>query len=328
MDGRRLRRIEGWEQGQTGFLVSIVIADCFYCRMCGTQLTALDDGNSTTVVATLSQLTTYATILPLYLFLHLLTTPTSLGSVVTSSSKNIAEDFLVEPAELAAWAPAFALSYGLLTVLVALPSPKITSFSTHQGFMAIWTFYPIAFKILQLLLARYLFAALFTPTASSSGSSKSSAQQRATTLALLKKTYAFIAIIAGVSHIITLTLSFSTVFFPSIFTTDTVTNFSPLKVFLPVSPFYSTKVENVGQGLWVFAGWNNAVSTAAPLLWGLVQLRNATSTKRKGWEGWPVVLAKIGALSVIGGPGVAFAWCLWKRDEVVLGALDRDEKVE
>ena len=194
--------------------------------------------------------------------------------------------------------------------------------------MAIWTFYPIPFKILQLLLGRYLFAPILTPTVPSSGSSKSSAQQRATTLALLKKTYAFIVLFAGVSHITTCALSISTVFFPSIFTAATVTNFSPSKVFLPVSPFYSTKVKDIGEGLWVFAGWNNAVSTAAPLFWGLVQLRNAASAKKKGWEGWPIVLAKTGAISAIGGPGVAFAWCLWKRDELVLGTADRNEKIE
>ena len=280
--------------------------------------------NSTTFIGTLSQTITYGTILPFYLFLHVLTSPTNLGSPPSSPSKDIAADFDIDPAALAAWAPAFTLSYLIPTILVAFPSPKFTSFSMHQVIMALWEFYPVPFKLFQLGLASYVVAPALSRTTSRSSSAP--AQQRATTLNLLKWTYAFAALVGGVSHVITCTLSFSAAFFPSLFTADASSSLSPPNIFVPVAPWQNAKAANLGEGLWWFLGWNMGVSNVAPLVWGVVQLHNAASVKRKGWEGWPVVLAKVGGLTAIGGPGVGVAWLLWKRDEIVMGVEAEEQK--
>ena len=69
----------------------------------------------------------------------------------------------------------------------------------------------------------------------------------------------------------------------------------------------------------MFLGWNMTVSNVAPLVWGVLQLRNAAaSAPGKRWEGWPMVLVKVGAVTAVGGPGAGVAWCLWSRDEIVL----------
>ena len=61
-------------------------------------------------------------------------------------------------------------------------------------------------------------------------------------------------------------------------------------------------------------------SNIAPLVWGLLQLRNAAEATGKEWEGWTKVLSKVGLATAVGGPGAGVAWCAWKRDECVLGA--------
>lgn len=268
---------------------------------------------SITIIGTLSQTITYGTILPLYLFLHVLTSPTNLGPLQpSSSSEDPANAFLIDPAELAAWPIAFTLSYLLPTLLVALPSPTYTSFATHQNIMAVWELYPIPFKIFQVLLARYFASLLARDPAPQSAS-----QRKASVLKGLRYTYAFSAAVGAVSHIITLTLSYSSVFFPTLYNAASRSGLGPSSVFLGVSPFYSTPVKNLGEGLWHFLIWNMNVSNVAPLLWALLQCRNAHEG-RKEWEGWISVLMKIGAVSMVAGPAAGTAALMWVRDELVL----------
>lgn len=287
--------------------------------------------HSTTIIGTLSQTITYGTILPFYLFLHLFTSPTNLGSP-PSPSNDPTQDFLIDPAELAAWAPAFTISYLLPTILVMLPSPTYTSWSVHQYIMAWWEFYPVPFKM-QILLAKYVFSKTIAPppvvTTSKNGASQSQspalAGKKAQTLRLLRYTYLFAASTALLTHVITLTLSLSTVFFPTLFSplggSSAAFSLAPKNVFIPVSPLYHTSVDNLGEGLYHFLVWNMTVSNVAPLLWGLVQLKGAV--ERKGgngeWEGWVVAGAKVVGLSLVGGPSAAAVWCCWRRDELVLG---------
>ncbi|KAL8780368.1 MAG: hypothetical protein Q9213_006512, partial [Squamulea squamosa] len=231
----------------------------------------------TTIIGTLSQVVTYCTIMPLYLFLHVLKSPTNLLGSSSTATNDPSKDFLIDPAELAAWAPAFTLSYLLPTFLVMLPSPKYTSWTVHQYIMAVWEFYPVPFKVLQVVLARYVFTkvlassspssvvpAATVPAAASKKDAKSSqsqpplAAQKATNLHLLRRTYLFAASVAIITHIITLTLALSTYFFPSLFSPAALSNISllPSDVFLPVSPLQNTPVKNLGEGLYHFLVWN------------------------------------------------------------------------
>ncbi|KAL8711250.1 MAG: hypothetical protein Q9220_004395 [cf. Caloplaca sp. 1 TL-2023] len=268
----------------------------------------------TTIIGTLSQTITYGTIVPFFLFLHVLTSPTNLGPT-TSPSEDPAVAFLIEPTELAAWPIAFTLSYLIPTILVSLPSPKYTTFTTHQNIMALWEFYPIPFKIFQMLLARY-FATLpyFKKQQQSSLS-----QRKATTLNLLRYTYIFAALVSSVSHIISLTLSLSSSLFPTLFTPTARSGLNFSSIFIPVSPLYNASVNNLGDGLWHFLVWNMTASNIAPLLWALLQYRNACEKCGRVWEGWGSVLGKVGGVAGLLGPAAGTAWVMWLRDSVVLG---------
>ena len=69
-------------------------------------------------------------------------------------------------------------------------------------------------------------------------------------------------------------------------------------------PWTTVKVADLEEGLWVLLGWNMGTSNVASLIWGLSQLHNATSMKRRGWEGWSMLLAKVEGLTALDGPGV------------------------
>ncbi|KAI4193941.1 MAG: hypothetical protein LQ350_008062 [Teloschistes chrysophthalmus] len=314
---------------------------------------------STVIAGTLAQSLTYSTIMPVYLGLHVLTSPTAL-----SSPSPLAQDFFIDPPALAAWAPAYALAYMLPTFLVALPAPKYFSWTTRQNIMAWWELYPIPFKIFQILLARYMFdkttgAFIFPtsssapPSSSSSAVSKSSsssttttASRKKTTLHLLQNFYLFAIAFSTVTHLITLTLTISPLLFPSLFSstvvsalhsTPSATSLRPTSVLIPSSPFSSVKVTTAGEGLWRLLVWNASISSIAPLIWGLLMVRNAfvvkaageRSTGGAGGEGdgaWIWFVVKVIGISAVAGPGSGVAWCLWERDTVVLGGSETEGK--
>ncbi|KAL8661200.1 MAG: hypothetical protein Q9202_005802 [Teloschistes flavicans] len=275
-------------------------------------LEGLRAATSTTIVGSLSQALTYSNIVPLYLGLHVLTSPTALATPTT----NPAADFLIDPPSLAAWAPAYSLAYLLPTFLVILPSPKYTSWNTRQNIMAAWELYPIPFKIFQILLARYVFQ---KATATSSSSSKSStATLKTTNLALLKNFYIFAAALSAITHVTTLTLTYSPTLFPSLFSSFALTSIHPASVFIPASPLSSARVSSLGEGLARLLVWNATISSLAPLAWGLLMVRNALVFAGRGGE-WVAFAGKVGGVSAVAGPGAGVAWCLWERDRIVLG---------
>ncbi|MCJ1229077.1 hypothetical protein MMC12_005742 [Toensbergia leucococca] len=274
----------------------------------------------TTIVGLLSQTITFCTILPLYFFLHLLTSPTNLSPSRTSPN-SAATDLLVDPIEVAAWPIAFTLSYLIPTALVALPTPFYTSYPTCQIIMAFWELYPIPFKIFQVLLIRYFL----TLRPASPSPTQSPSQRCAQALTGLRTVYLFSATFGAITHIITLTLSLSTIFFPTLFTPIARANLSPTAIFVGVSPLSTIHVNDMGQGLKNLLIWNMNISAVSPLLWAALQYRNAHEGRAK-WEGWTVPLLKVAGLTAVGGSASGVAALMWARDEMVLGAGGETEE--
>ncbi len=323
---------------------------------------------STATVSQLSQIVTYCIVMPLYLFLHLLTSPTNTASPslltgTVTADNNVATAFLAaDPADLAAWAPAFALSYLLPSFLVIFPAPRFMSWTVKQYIMASWDLYAVPFKIFQILLAKYVFRKIYTSASGQRGvpvktstsgepDKESLAEKKAETLGILRKTYLFAFLTAAVTHVISLTLSLSSVFFPAVFSSSLSSAveskvygghspyaFAPGNIFLPVSPFYTAQVKSPGEGLHHFLVWNMAVSNFAPVVWAGLQLWGAVVRMKerrvgeehgkdggkvkgkavaRGWN-WEWLVEMIGA-GVLGGPAGVAVWCLWRRDELVLG---------
>ncbi|KAI4212382.1 MAG: hypothetical protein LQ351_004952 [Letrouitia transgressa] len=281
----------------------------------------------TTIVGLLSQTITYGTIVPLYLFFHLLYSPTSLGSNDTPRNSDPTVDLMVDPAETIAWPIAFTISYLLPTLLVSFPSPDFTSFTTRQIIMAFWELYPIPFRILQTLLVRYLSSYIAPSTKASSSNQHVKSQS---SLRALRYVYAFAAIVGSATHVTTLTLSLSSKFFPSLFKAAAVGQLRPqLVLFTTASPLRTIPVKDMGEGLLHFLQYNMNVSNIAPVVWALIQCRNAfTATAKQEWgiSDWLVCLTKVTGIYAFAGSGAATAWLMWQRDEMVLGEKEGKEK--
>lgn len=195
--------------------------------------------------------------------------------------------------------------------------------------MAVWELYPIPFKLFQILLVRY-FSTLPIPQKAAVQSSASN--RRALSLQSLRYLYAFAALVGGVTHIVSLTLSLSSQFFPSLFNSaTTVAQLTPKVIFFVNSPFNVPVIKDAGEGLLHFLQWNMNMSNVAPVLWALILYRNGFAHGGQQWEGWSVSLAKTVGVYVLGGSGVTTAWLMWRRDELVLGssaASDNEKRVK
>lgn len=155
--------------------------------------------------------------------------------------------------------------------------------------MAFWEMYALQFKILQLLLTRYLSHVL-TPG--------SKIQERIGMKgAIFTIPPLFSAAVGAVIHITTLNLSFYSVFFLSLFTPAAVAAFSPGNIFLCNCPSRTTTVKDMGEGLWRFLQWSINASNLAPVRWTLLLLPNAF----EGREGWLKVMGTVLAGYSVGG---------------------------
>lgn len=187
--------------------------------------------------------------------------------------------------------------------------------------MAFWEFYPIPFKLFQILLIRYFSTRSIPQKAVRSSASN----RRAFSLQSLRYLYAFAALVGGVTHIVTLALSLSSRFFPSLFSSATVAQLTPKVIFfLTNSPFNVKVIKDPGEGLLHIMQWNMNLSNVVPVLWALILYRNGSEHGGQ-WEGWSVCLAKTVGVYVLGGGGVAMAWLMWRRDELVLGSSASDD---
>lgn len=288
------------------------------------RILTIDEPLSTTIVGLCSQIITYAAILPLYLFFHLLISPTVLDPG-RQSRNDPAINLLVDPFKVAAWPIAMTLAYQVPTFLVALHSPTYISFHTRQLIIAFWELYPIPLMIFQLILSRW-----FSSTLPPDKGYKSSAQRNARALGGLRYVYISSIALGVVTHIVTLTLSLTSIFFPTIFNPELRTGFSPHAIFIGASPFvgaspFTTKpVEDMGKGLWSLLIGNMNISGLATLLWATIQYRNAHEGRLQ-WEGWSIPLLKLSALTLVGGWSSAAGALIWARDEMVLGEAGDSE---
>ena len=314
--------LEGLRQGNKGKLLTLSVTPPSYWSPSHETIELLTGlMRSTTIVGLLSQTITYGSILPLFLCLHLLTSPTGLGpSTSVHQSDGAVAALLVDPIEATAWPIAFTISYLLPTLLVSFQSPQYLSFNSRQIVMAFWELYPVPFKILQIVLTRWLTTYLTASTKQSEATQRSKTQS---SLRSLRNLYAFAALVGFTTHLISLTLSFSTMFFPSLFQPSICKHFHPRTILLPTrSPLSTTTIEDAGEGLLHFLQYNMAISNIAPVLWALIQYRNAIALKaEKEWGLWDWAQCgfKAASLYILAGSGATVGWFMWQRDEMVIG---------
>jgi hypothetical protein len=271
---------------------------------------------------------------PLYLFLHLLTSPVSKPFPGTHANSVL----LISTWDLRILPVSIILGYIIPSILMALPSPDLVTPESHQRFIAFWQPFPIWTVLIHQFLKHTLtyFAKKLT---SKDNKTRAQTPLGASYLSNAKPVYRFGLALCILTHVpvLLITLLPSTIFPTSLPYLSKLGQENLASVFLPHIPLLTYRISSLSEGVHNFLIWDLYVGSAALLLWAVLLYRNATTEKaivdpntslpiyrelllgKRGQDGMlrRKLIWKIGVWSVVGGPIGALAVLLWERDEIV-----------
>jgi hypothetical protein len=260
---------------------------------------------------------TFAVTVPLYLALHLLTSPASLALTPRdAAASSPATNLLLSSLEV--WVLPISVSLGCV-LLEVLAGRTFLAPETRQTFLALWQVFPLCTYLIQRMLTATL-AALF-PRSYNGAVYHSTAERDAGLLRALRSTYAFAFCGAAVSHIAAWTLSLESVLLPDLFHPD-ITSASllhPRRVFAPPSPVDLTPPRDLAEGFHRLLLFDEYIGSFAFVVWALVINRFAYTTSLRAWAAHLRLLVTVAVLTLFSGPAGAAVWLVWQRDELVLG---------
>ena len=247
---------------------------------------------------------------PLYLFVHLSTSPTT-----TSTDPML---FFIETIDLASIMISLTLGYILPSTLIALPAPSFLSFNQKQIAMAIWQVFPVWTELLyqgtSLLIRNIL---------SKNKASKPvivTNRRDIPRMGELRSLYVFLILIAGLTHIATMTLMATSKWFPRLFAIGYEGVFNPSKVFWPVTASASVKVSSLVSGTSLLIQYDEIMSSLAIILWAVFLFTKVMSQKKKFETTYVFIYDFITLTALLGPLGYAVV-CIWARDELIFEDL-------
>ncbi|KAK0126823.1 hypothetical protein ONS95_008402 [Cadophora gregata] len=265
----------------------------------------------------------YTVTVPIWLFIHLLTSPVSKPFPGTQSTSVLH----ISSLDLGILPVSITLSYILPTFLMGLEYPHTVSTLTHQRLIALWQPFPLWTVLIHFHLKttfQTLFPSTSTSTTNTGSSSRSQSSPGITYLNTANHVYRFILALCLVTHLPILVLSLlPPTFIPSTYPTlQTRSQQTPSAIYIPYFPSTSHKVSSLAEGVHTFLIWDVYVGSFAFLLWGILMYRNATTTDKTGVDSkksqsWGSLLVKVGVWCGLAGPVGALAVLLWERDGIV-----------
>jgi hypothetical protein len=284
------------------------------------------------IIGIIFQNISYTITAPLWLFIHLLTSPVSKPFPGTHASSVL----LVPTWDLRVLPASITIGYLIPTILMGLPSPIIFKPETHQYLIAFWQAFPVWTVITHFTL-RSLFK--FTADMFSSKDQVSRPPSHAGNqyIRSVKHVYRFVLGLCIVTHLPTLLISAlpASIFPSSTPTLELLAKNTISSVYMPYVPIpLDYQVANLTEGVHTFLIWDLYVGSAAFLLWAVLLYRNATAEKTivdpntslpiyrelllgessKGRSDWAKLGAKITIWCTVSGPVGALAVLLWERD--------------
>lgn len=257
----------------------------------------------------------YTVTVPIYLVIHLLTSPTARPS---PSSKDTQPTTSLEASLIPL---AAVISFVIPTVLMSLPSPTLVSPTTHYTWLVIWQFFPVIQTTVQWALTNFV-----------SRNSITTSTYKPKTAMTSTAVYRFVMLICVATHLALLEVTLTPAEFvpkelPVIRTVLEQATFS--KTFIPVgfssAPTLDQSVAGVSSSnmaamVRYLLQWDAYGASVAILLW-------AVYLRRVAGDGisWAAISGKVLFWTAVGGLVAPAAILLWERDEV---AAARDEAVE
>ena len=213
--------------------------------------------------------------------------------------------------------PALVIGYIFPAILMALPSPHIVSNAFQRRALVLWNLFPLSMFLLLKILGAMTSSSLY-PLWSRSGKESAVFAPREHIRSI--RIVNFIAMVmSAVVHVSILTLSISTVIFPSIFNEAYIADFSPRALFSP--PMAIGRGETVGDGVRGFFLWDQVAGYPLMILVMMMQLRIAAHSLGVGIS-WVKMVGMAMGVSCIAGPGSACLALSWLRDEMLFGSGD------
>ncbi|KAI9055105.1 hypothetical protein LZ554_000070 [Drepanopeziza brunnea f. sp. 'monogermtubi'] len=281
----------------------------------------------------------YTVTVPVWLFLHLLTSP--VARPFPSNSIHANSGLLIDPWDLLVLPYSVAISFLLPTILMALHYPSVVSTRTHQQLIAFWQPFPLWTVIAHFFLrgtARWL-SGIFHSTRTKQDTSRPTEAPGASYLSNAKHVYRFVLFICISTHVPTFLLALLPAgavpaSMPSL---AALASHSFASVYVPYFPVPSYRVSSLAEGVHTFLAWDLHIGSTALLCWAILLHRNAT-TERANEDpnvslpiyrdlllgeriedglAWRKLIAKVAIWTLLGGPIAAVAVLLWERDAIV-----------
>ena len=268
------------------------------------------DCNSMTIWGLAVQKVSFAVAMPLYMAVHLSTSPTF------ASHKS--SDFICDVSELSSIPISMLIGYVVPAILLALPTPSVFDFNSKQGLMATWQAFPIWVGLLQQILPSVFsrFGVLSrTPNHPESVSLR--------WISTARKFYSSIFVFAGAIHISTFALIASSHAFPTLYRPEHPLDLS--MVFMPASISASTKMTSIGSGALQLLQYDFFVGSAASVIWA------SSLALKKNYDGdslsrWITQIFWFIVLTTFTGPFGYVVACIWARDEDALVEVTQVDK--
>ncbi|KAJ5329224.1 hypothetical protein N7452_009614 [Penicillium brevicompactum] len=235
------------------------------------------------------------------------------GSTIPPSFEELRIKFSSPLRQIILVLPSLILGYLFPAVMMALSSPSLVSNHFQQLALAAWNIFPIfVFFVMQIF--QYIFPLSW-------GEEEGSGKQFATypsTRITLRIVYAVSLLFSFSVHIGLLSISLTTIIFPTLWASETLQEFRPGRLLIP--PVTITPAKTVGDGVHSFFLWDQVFGYTVGILVAWLQLH--TVLVARGWfhQRWPRTKVLVGVVGgvLITGPGVVCLGLNWIRDELLL----------
>ncbi|PTU21755.1 hypothetical protein P175DRAFT_0434760 [Aspergillus ochraceoroseus IBT 24754] len=202
------------------------------------------------------------------------------------------------------------LGYLLPAVAMALPSPGVVSNDFQQLALVAWNLFPALVYVSMQVFHYVLLLA--------GGDGEKYATTASTRRTTLRIVYAVSLWISFAVHMGLLSISLTTVLFPTLWAPETLDDFHPARLLIP--PVAVTPTRTVGDGVLSFFLWDQLFGYIVGILVAWSQLRTVLVARgwyHQRWAGTKVLVGIVGGV-LIAGPGSVCLGLNWVRDELLM----------
>ena len=265
---------------------------------------------STVVWGLLAQNVIAACTIPIFLLMHLATSP-------TAAPKPSAAHLTVEIPSVITAPLSVIIGYWVPSVFQAFPAPSVIGFEAKQNYIALWQVFPINVSVLQYILP--LMLSFFTkPHPKNTKSTTAS-------LKALRPAYIAAYVFAAVGRVTMFTLIAANAWFPDLFAPEYRGTLSISEVMVAKSVSTTYRPRSIGLGILLLLHYDEMCCAAAWVVWS-VFIYFQTDSGEKSFSGRAMLIGTgLGAWAVAGPAGAAVV-SVWGRDELVLGG--KEERVK